>query len=282
MGEVDTRRMCPHCRAFITTRDRTCPYCGEKVGPRAIDRRSPADILGGLIPHARFTTVVILTINFGLYIATVLYSMKSGNDGAFMNIDGRTLLIFGAKYRPAIFLGQWWRLVTAGFLHGGLLHIAMNSWVLFDLGTQVEEVYGTARMVVIYWMGTVFGFLLSTYWSNSLSVGASAGLFGFIGAMIALGMGSRHPMAGAVRAHYIRWAVYMLLFGLLPGLRVDTAAHVGGLAAGFGVAYLAGVQRLETLLRERIWRWAMYVVLLLTGYCFLRMYFFFERAAAQF
>lgn len=95
-------------------------------------------------------------------------------------------------------------------------------------------------------------------------------------------MGSRHPMAGAVRAHYIRWAVYMLLFGLLPGLRVDTAAHVGGLAAGFGVAYLAGVQRLETLLRERIWRWAMYVVLLLTAYCFLRMYFFFERAAAQF
>ena len=58
--EMDKRRMCPNCRAFITTDDKTCPYCEVKIGERAIDRRLPSDVLGGLIPHARFTTVMIL------------------------------------------------------------------------------------------------------------------------------------------------------------------------------------------------------------------------------
>src|SRR5215813_10822042 len=157
---METRRMCPHCRAFITTKDRVCPYCNESVGQRAVDRRNPSPILGGLIPHAGFCTVIILVINFGLYLATTVYSMKSGN-GSLMDIDGQTLFQFGAKYPAAIAAGQWWRLVTAGFLHGGILHIAMNSWVLFDLGAAVEEIYGASRMLTIYFLSDVVGFYLS-------------------------------------------------------------------------------------------------------------------------
>jgi rhomboid protease GluP len=273
--------MCPHCRAFITTRDKVCPYCNEVVGPRAIDRRSPGAILGGLIPHARFTTVVILILNFGLYLATALFSMRAGNGGGFLDIDGQTLLAFGAKlrYHGTMFMGQWWRLVTAGFLHGGLLHIAMNSWVLFDLGAQVEEVYGTPRMIVFYFAGTVAGFYASTWWSPALSVGASAGLFGLIGAMIALGVGNRHPLGSAIRSHYIRWTVYMLIFGLLPGIRVDNAAHIGGLAAGFGLGYLADLPRIETSPREMFWRLAAWASVFLTAFSFLKMFLWFSARA---
>ena len=64
--------MCPNCRAFITTKDKICPYCGVGVGPRAVDRRHPADVLGGLIPAERFTTTVILMINFGMYLVTAV------------------------------------------------------------------------------------------------------------------------------------------------------------------------------------------------------------------
>src|SRR5215472_13533975 len=127
---METRRMCPHCRAFITTKDRVCPYCNESVAPRRVERGESGPILGGLIPQAGFLTVIILLINTGLYLATSLYSTNSGN-GNFMNLDGQTLFAFGAKFGPAIAAGQWWRLVTAGFLHGNLLHILMNSWVLF-------------------------------------------------------------------------------------------------------------------------------------------------------
>jgi rhomboid protease GluP len=268
---MDKRRMCPHCRAFITTSDRVCPYCSTEVGPRAIDRRQPKEILGGFIPHARFTTSIILLINFGLFGATVLSSMRQGNADALMGVDGRTLIEFGGKLREALQIGQWWRLVTAGFLHGGLIHIAMNSWVLFDLGAQVEEIYGWARMIVFYFLATVVGFYLSAVWSAGLSVGASAGIFGLIGAMIALGVRYRtHPMGAAIRSLYIRWAIYGLLMGLLPG--IDNAAHIGGLAAGFGAAFVAGTPKLVDTWAERFWRGAAYGAIAHTALSFFRMY----------
>jgi rhomboid protease GluP len=278
---MDQRRMCPSCRAFITSNDKVCPYCNERVGPRAAERRDPGAILGGFIPHARFVTMLILTINVGLYLATVVFSQRNAQGGGFMSVDGQTLLAFGAKYRVAILnYGQWWRLVTAGFLHGGLLHIGMNSWVLFDLGAQVEDVYGASRLIVVYFMATVFGFLLSTFWTAALSVGASAGIMGLIGAMIALGVRNRNSSAGAaMRGMYVRWAVYVFIVGLLPGLNIDNAAHLGGLAAGFGVAYIAGTPRVETAWSERLWRGAAAACVAITAGCFLMMYLWFSSNA---
>jgi rhomboid protease GluP len=273
---MDSRRMCPHCRAFITDQDRVCPYCHEKVGERAIDRRSPADALGGLIPQERFTTSMILLLNVGLFIATVVLSMKSDNGGALMGLDSRTLYQFGAKYRASIFAGEWWRLMTAGFLHGGLIHIAMNLYVLYDLGPQVEELYGTNRYLVIYLLSSAGGFLASTYWANTLSIGASAALFGLIGAMIALGVRSQSSMAAAIRATYIRYAIGGLLFGLLPDFHIDNAAHIGGLATGFAVAYVAGTPRLVDSASEQLWRWAAWATVALTAWCFLKMYLSFS------
>ncbi len=275
---MDQRRMCPNCRAFITNRDKVCPYCNQRVGPRAIDRRDPGAVLGGFIPHARFVTMIILTINVGLYLATVLFSQRSGQGGGLMSVDGRTLIEFGAKLRAAILgYGQWWRLVTAGFLHGGLLHIGMNSWVLFDLGAQVEDVYGASRLIVVYFLATVSGFLLSTFWTAAISVGASAGIMGLLGAMIALGVRNRHTAAGAaIHGMYVRWAVYILILGVLPGLHIDNAAHIGGLAAGFGVAYAAGTPRVETAPSERLWRIAAGACVVITAVCFLKMYLWFS------
>jgi rhomboid protease GluP len=276
---MDSRRMCPHCRAFITNKDKICPYCNERVGPRAIDRRSPADLLGGLIPHARFNTIVILLANFGLYLVSTLYSMRAGAGGGFSGIDGATLFAFGAKFGAAIAAGQWWRLVTAGFLHGGLLHILMNSWVLFDLAPQVEEIYGASRMWVIYFVSSVGGFYLSNLWNpRALSVGASAALCGLIGAMIALGVTHHDAAMGAmIRSTYMRWAIYILIFSFLPG--IDMAAHIGGGIAGFGVAYLAGTPRLEGSPVERLWQAGAVICLGLTGLSFALWWVWFSHTA---
>ncbi len=264
--------MCPNCRAFITTSDKTCPYCDFKIGPRAIEYRAPADVLGGLIPHARFTTVVILLINTGLYAAMALHSMQSSDGhGGIMDLDGRTLFDFGAKFRPAIRAGEWWRLITAGFLHGGVLHILMNSWVLFDLGTQVEETYGTSRYLVLYIFTTVTGFYASYLWSPTLSIGSSAGIFGLIGAMIALGVKDRSAYGIAVRSVYTRWAMYGLLMGLLPFFAVDNAAHIGGLAGGFVLAYVAGTPKLAGN-TEALWRALAGVAIAVTLIAFAMMF----------
>jgi rhomboid protease GluP len=275
---MENRRMCPHCRAFITTRDRVCPYCHETVGPKAATRRTDGDsVLAGFIPHARFTTTMILLLNAALYLATGLYSMSSGR-GNLIDIDVDTLKQFGAKDYPLmVYRGEWWRLVTAGFLHGGLLHIAMNSWVLFDLGAQIEEVFGSTRLIVIYFCATIGGFLVSTFWnivrgSMVPSMGASAGIMGLIGAMIALGMMHRTALGATIRGIYVRYAIYVLLFGLLPIFSVDNAAHLGGLAAGFAVAWLAGLPRQQNGWREPFWRGVSYLCLALTALSFLQMY----------
>jgi rhomboid protease GluP len=222
---------------------------------------------------------MISTINAGMYLITVVYSMNSGR-GDFMGIDGLTLLRFGAKSRYEIQVaGEWWRLVTAGYLHGGLFHIFMNSWVLLDVGAQVEELYGAGRMFVFYTIATIGGFYLSCLWSPGLSIGASAGIMGLIGVMIAWGTTHRSAIGDAVRGQYIRWVIYMLIIGLLPGFNVDNAAHVGGLASGFGIAYLAGTQRYEGSPVEKLWKVAAALCILLTAACFLAMYLAFPKIA---
>jgi rhomboid protease GluP len=274
---MDPRRMCPHCRAFITTKDRVCPYCNEAVAPRRVSRDDASQLVGGFIPHFRFNTTIILLLNFGLYIATAIFSMRNGNADAFMNLDINTLKLFGAKWDIGLAAGQWWRLVTAGFLHGGLLHILMNSWVLFDLGAQVEEMYGSSRMLVIYFISTVGGFYASALLNAAVSMGASAGLMGLVGAMIALGVRHRNAMGAAIRGMYMRGAVIVLAFGMIGAFHVDNAAHIGGLAAGFGIAYLAGTPGREGVL-ENVWRAASWFCILLTIVSFLKMYLWFAAS----
>jgi rhomboid protease GluP len=275
---MDPRRMCPHCRAFITTSDKVCPYCNERVAPPAARQRNDSAVLAGFIPAARFNTMLILLVNFGLYIATAIYTIRLGSGGFSMDIDGRVLYAFGAKVGLSDLHGEWWRLVTAGFLHGNLLHILMNSWVLFDLGTQVDEIYGTTRMWVIYFVSNFAGFLLSAWWSRSESIGASAALCGLIGAMIALGVTQRGTLAQQIRSVYIRWAVYLLIFSLLPG--VDMMAHVGGGLAGFAIGYVAGLPGAEGTPRERLWRASSWFCILLTVISFLKLYLWFTQSPA--
>jgi rhomboid protease GluP len=269
--------MCPHCRAFITNKDRVCPYCNEPVGPRYAERVQASSVIGGFIPHARFNTMLILLVNGGLFVATVLFSMKMGLGNGFSGIDSRVLIVFGAKVGLADLHGEWWRLVTAGFLHGGIFHILMNSWVLFDLGAQVEEIYGASRMWVIYFCANFFGFLVSAWWNPAPSIGASAGLCGLIGAMIALGVRHRTPMGDAIRGMYIRWAVYILLMGLLPFFNIDNAAHLGGLAGGFALAYVAQTPGRADSGAEGLWRAAAWLCIVLTLVSFLKMWLSFSQ-----
>jgi len=254
--------MCPNCRAFITTDDRICPYCNTAVAPKPYFKKPPSDALGGLIPHARFTTILILLINTGLYIATVI---RSGS----ADLDMQTLAIFGAKWTPGIVSGQWWRLITAGFLHGGILHILMNMWVLFDLGAQVEEAFGTARFLLIYLISNITGFLASMYLiPHTLSIGASAAIFGLIGGMIAMGVRDRSSYGSAIRSFYMRWAIYGLVLSLIPG--TDWAAHIGGLAGGFLVGIIVGTETTKAAI-ERLWQVGAGFMVALTGLAFYDM-----------
>ncbi len=263
--------MCQNCRAFITTADRVCPYCNERVAPKAIELRNTGEMIAGLIPHARFVTTLLLIVNGGLFLAC--YAYPGGPD------NPQVLYAFGAKYGGAILQEhQWWRLITAGFLHGGLIHILMNGWVLLDLGAQIEVVYGPARLIVFYVVSSVAGFLLSLWWAPGiLSIGASAALFGFIGAMIAFGIVNTSSIGREIRKLYVRWAIYGLIYSLIPMFHIDVAAHIGGLAAGLGLGYVAGNPVHSTYARERLWQILAGICVLLTLVSFYLVYLHFPR-----
>ena len=264
--------MCPHCRAFITSDDKVCPYCDAKVGARAIDLRVPDAVAGGLLPADRFVSMLLLMVNTAIYVATVVISNRAGNSSSLMGIDPRTLIEFGANYPTYVSAGQWWRLITAGYLHISLFHIGMNMWALYDLGGQVEEVFGAGRMTAIWTVSTVTGFWSSYYFGRSFSAGASAGLFGLIGAMIALGvLHKTSAFAQAAKAVYLRMAVYGLAIGFLGLFPMDNWAHLGGLAGGFGISMLAGIENKDGGMKDRLWNWLAIVALGVTVLAFARL-----------
>jgi|SRR5690348_3547798 rhomboid protease GluP len=249
--------MCPNCRAFVTTNDRVCPYCDAEMGPRAVERRVTSDALGGLIPHVRFTTVMILLINTALFVADYI-SPQSG------------LLQYGASVPWPAMQGQWWRLVTAGFLHGGILHILMNSWVLFDLGAEVDQIFGTSRLIVFYFFSTITGFLVSSKFGSGYSVGSSAGIFGLIGAMLAFGVTDQSSLGQAVKGLYTRWLIYLLVLSFIPG--VDFRAHIGGLSGGFIAGWLASTPRARAMWKESLLRALAVISIALTALSFAMMF----------
>ena len=233
-------RMCPHCRALIDRDSKVCPLCGEATGPvRARGSSTPGRIMG-VIPIPTTASSVMVVANLALYViswymtqnteATQLYGAPSMG-----GIDAGVLLRLGEKAPQIIMENQWWRLVTAMFLHAGLLHIGMNMWCLVDLGPEVESLFCTTKFTVLYLVTGVAGFVLSLWWSPGVpSVGASGAIMGLIGILIGASFHHGH-LGKEYRSQLWRWVIYIAIFGIF--FAVDNAAHIGGLASGLVLGY---------------------------------------------
>jgi len=249
-----THRMCPNCRALIDRDASVCPLCGVSPGPiRTRAGTGPERVLG-VIPVPSTATSALVVVNIILYGLSWYLTQATGTElagGEMGGIRGDVLLRFGAKFGPLMFAGQWWRLVTAMFLHASLLHIGMNLWCLFDLGPEVESLFSTPKFLVLYLATGVAGFVLSLAWSPyGLSVGASGAILGLIGVLI--GASFRHGQMGqAYRGTLIRWVVYIAIFGFF--FAADNAAHLGGLAAGALLGYVIPEGEAATRVSQRLW-----------------------------
>ncbi len=249
-------RMCPNCRALIDRDAAVCPFCGATARPARGRASGPAGrVLGGLIPMPSTATSVLVAVNIGIYALTwYLTQTAASNDLSpapeWGGIRGEVLLRLGAK-SPLIFAGQWWRLVTAMFLHAGLLHIGLNLWCLIDLGPAVESLFSTTKFVVLYLATGVTGFFLSLWWNPlGMSVGASGAILGMVGILI--GASFHHGNLGRMyRGQLARWVIYIFIFGLT--FRTDNAAHLGGLAAGALLGFAVPEGEPATRAGENLW-----------------------------
>jgi rhomboid protease GluP len=231
-------RLCPACGQLVGASASKCYQCGASMN---FSLAAASRSMGRLMPATSPASYFILTFSCLMYAATLLATIRSSGGMAAPSggmfgifnlgaINGEVLQRFGASLPLPVNLSQPWRFVMAVFLHGSLLHIGMNMWVLMDIAPQIEELYGSARFLFLYVVTGVAGFCISSL-TGHFSVGGSASLLGLIGVMLAI-TGRRGGAAmQMLRGQLIRWLIYIGLFGLFIS-GIDNWAHAGGLAAG--------------------------------------------------
>jgi len=244
------QKMCPSCRALVQRGKANCPYCGQRLQVFA------ASPVGKLARRATPSIPVTGWLILGNLILFVLEYKVSGTS-LFTNLmaspSPRATLRLGESLPLGYVVAthQYWRWVTACFLHGGLLHIGFNMWALYDIGPLVESFFGGAKYLTLYLVTGICGYIVSGFFGYS-SLGASGAILGLLGAMLAYGIRRSHTAAGRqLRNVASRWAIYILIFSFLPG--VDIFAHIGGFCSGFVLAMMIGDDPPLTEAQVRTW-----------------------------
>lgn len=205
-------------------------------------------------------TTALVGINIAVYLAMVV----SGISPLVPQVP--QLLRWGADWGPLSLGPQPWRILASNYLHGGLIHIALNMWCLWNLGILAERIFDAWTYLLTYTVCGLAGSLLSLWWHpNVVGVGASGAIFGLAGVLIAALYLGRLPIPKAAMRGTLRslatFAAYNLFFGALPG--IDNSAHIGGLLAGLALgAVMAKHLMSPPEIRSR-WRRAVFTVAIL-------------------
>jgi rhomboid protease GluP len=226
-------KLCPSCGSLVGINATRCHNCGTNLRfSMAAVNRSLSGVFTGPAP---VTTALLVTnlLMFGVEWMAVTAEGGGGGLSILGSMGGLSTYRLGASFGPAIFgLHEWYRLITAMFLHGGLIHIGVNMMSLLQLGPALEELYGSARYFFLYVLTGAFGFLVSAA-TGHFSLGASGALLGIVGAMLAVTSKRGGSYMRELRSRLISSVVILFAIGFFPGIRIDNWAHGAGLAAGF-------------------------------------------------
>jgi len=242
--------VCPSCGTLVGVNDQQCLTCG---------RRNPGlwgfgPFLNRLGRDLGFTQFVIgaCIILYMLMLISDPNGISTGGLFNFLSPSSRTLFLFGESGALPVFaFGRWWTVLTAGWLHAGLLHIFFNLMWIRQLAPPTSEMYGPSRMIIIYTIAGITGFTASTLagafipalGGAGFTVGASAPIFGLLGALVYYG---RRTGSSVVGDQAKSWAVTLFIFGFFFR-GVDNWAHLGGFVGGYVTSRL-----LDPLRPERV------------------------------
>lgn len=181
-------------------------------------------------------TPILVAINVLVYIAA------ASNGAGWVTAQPVVLIHWGTNYAPATLGGEWWRLFTSMFLHFGLLHIALNMWVLISLGPRVERLFGSACYLLLYLFAGLCGSVASVWWQAGVnSAGASGAIFGVIGGLLAFTLNPATRLPASITANQRTSAAVFIFYNLLYGFGhqgIDNACHIGGLLGGMAMGWL--------------------------------------------
>ena len=234
---------------WLGSQKRLCPNCEQQAGLQRPPDILPPEGEAPSQPRVKLpppvATRVLIAINVAVFLAMAALTRE------FVDFNTQTVLRWGADFGVLTTSGEWWRMLTAMFLHGGILHIAVNMWALRNLGYTAELLYGRRNFLIIYFLSGLAGSAGTMIWNPlSVSVGASGAIMGLAGALAALVYFKKLPVDRALLRRDVGSVAGVILFTLIIGARlptIDNSAHVGGVLAGMilGFALPATIFRAE-------------------------------------
>ncbi len=207
----------------------------DNVDKYAQEHDSFAEKLAQATPRI-WVTPLLVALNVLVWLAGLALGMDP------ISPKVRDLATWGGNFLP-LTVQQPWRLMSATFLHGGIVHLGMNMWALWSTGALVERFYGNKQYLLLYLLSGLFGSLASLFFSarTGVSVGASGAIFGVVGAILAAAYTKHGKMPGsmvkALKASMLPFVAFSLFMGFTSG-HIDNAAHIGGGVAGFVLAMI--------------------------------------------
>ncbi len=234
--------ICPRCRRLINFDEKRCPFCGlanPASGWKKYVFALNVDDGSGLVNW-------IIRINLALFALSLFIDPRSMgmsyNPLHMLSPSNRSLILLGATGTiPIDTYGRWWSLLTASFLHGGILHVGFNMLAFYQIGTLAGRIYGPFRMALIYLGSGACGFAASYLSGVPLTIGASASVCGLIGATLYYGKSRGGIWGQTIWRQIGGWALGIFAFGLLvPG--IDNWAHIGGMLSGAFIGWLSGYE----------------------------------------
>jgi len=221
-------RVCPACGQLTPSNEAQCAYCGA-LSPQAVQEQEERRFFQALFTRATPVTYGLVAVNVVYYFIVSWFGLETA-----------TLIAFGAKTNSLLREGDWFRLVMPIFIHGGLLHLFFNSYVLWVNGPLVERLYGSARFLLIYLLSGIGGVVGSYVWQevgshpDVPSVGASGALFGLFGLLAVFGYKYNEvppSFQRALRSSVLPAIVINLIIGFSVQF-IDNGGHIGGLVTG--------------------------------------------------
>ncbi|MEK6302516.1 MAG: rhomboid family intramembrane serine protease [Acidobacteriota bacterium] len=256
MTEEAGFRACQQCGTPTPASSAVCTHCGAG-SPEATAAEAATEyrFFRAVFTRSNQFTMILVGMNLGVFLLEWL----AGGMGA-MSADHAVLIAFGAKQNALIAeQHQYWRLITCVFLHIGFIHLLMNNYALWIVGRDIEQIYGSARFLILYVVTGVMASISSFYFSpNAVSAGASGAIFGLFGVMATFAFKYRKEIPAAlskdIRRRLLPIIAINLMFGFSARGIVDNAAHVGGLIAGVALALVIPFKHPEERETPLIWR----------------------------
>jgi rhomboid protease GluP len=225
---------CPTCGRELLVAENATTFCPECRLPEPQPNRASPGVREYL--HRFPATSLLIAANVLVYLAMVLAHVSATNP------TSDQLIRWGANSGADVLIGnQWWRIITSAFVHIGIVHLALNMWALWVLGTLAEAVLGTYLYVGIYVVSAVAGSLVSLYFHPIVvGAGASGAIIGILGAVVSVLKFARLPLPPEVVKSTLRSLIQGAVLTLAVGLwgPIDNAAHIGGLICGLFIGLL--------------------------------------------